>query len=446
MSRPSRPRGRPRLEENALSEDELDRRAKRQKRVRDSEEVAAEKDLQGLLAKVKPGSCETATVEELKTMIESSALIVKKVAGSSKNLKGTFVKSLKDAASVSAVAARALARRMDPRPNVDEHIRKQLEDCQAVCLIYKAEMEELRGFKARYEELASKVSGHICACSCSNSGTSADPTADIDLLVDKLAARFQEMGYFATKAVQEERTATTEDAGAKTPQEKSGKKKTPKEASRANKSSGEASREKRSTKEESKGKKPLKEKSRAKKPSKEDAPTKESRVAGKSNTKSKKRTSTTSSPKPGKATPTVHSAPQQTSTTPWTEVVKRGKKTTQKVTSDKKVTTAGKAEKPAGSKKPESRHATIKLATAEGAVSYRDALMTVQRSIDLKSMGLNAVGLRRSTLGEVVIRVSGAGKEEKAKKLAEAINANGGGSLKARPGGLRNTASRTPAR
>ncbi|KAK6642322.1 hypothetical protein RUM44_014045, partial [Polyplax serrata] len=399
---------------NALSEEELARRAKRQKRVRDSEEVAAEKDLQGLVAKVKPDACETATVEELRTMIESSALIIKKVARSSKNLKGTFVKSLKYAASVSAVAAKALARRMDPRPTVDDHVRKQLEECRAVCLIYKAEMEELRGFKARYEELASKVSGHSCSCSCSNSGTSADPTADIDLLVDKLAVRFQQMGYFAwesatPKAVQEERTTTAENSGAKIPQEKSGQNKTPKEASRAKKSSGEASREKKTKKEESKGKKPLKEASRARKPSKEDSATNKSREV-------KRRTTTTSASKPGKATPAADSAPKQTSTTPWTEVVKRGKKIAQKAANDGKVTSAGKASKPAAHKKPESRRATIKLATAEGAVSYRDALMTVQRSIDLKSMGLNAVGLRRSTLGEVVIRVSGAGKEEKAKK------------------------------
>ncbi|KAK6616817.1 hypothetical protein RUM44_005652 [Polyplax serrata] len=299
-------------EENALSEEELARRAKRQKCVRDSEEIAAEQDVQELLAKVKPDACESATVEELKTMIESSALIVRTVACSSKNLKGTFVKSLKDAASVSAVAGRALERRMDPRPTADGHVRRQLEECQAVCLLYKTEMEELRGFKARYEELASKVGGH--SCSCSNSGTSADPMADLDLLVEKLVARFQQMGYLPSRNVtphlcQEEGSVMI---GAKTPKDGIAQNKTPKEAPREKKPSKKESRAKKSSKEESRTKQPSKEASR---------PT-ETRVE--KSTQGKKKTASAS--KPGKPTP----AAKQTSTTPWTEVVKKGMKTTQR--------------------------------------------------------------------------------------------------------------------
>ncbi|KAK6640133.1 hypothetical protein RUM43_008410 [Polyplax serrata] len=39
-------------------------------------------------------------------------------------VEDTFVKTLKDATSVPAVAVSALARRMDPRPTVDDHVRK----------------------------------------------------------------------------------------------------------------------------------------------------------------------------------------------------------------------------------------------------------------------------------------------------------------------------------
>ncbi|KAK6634756.1 hypothetical protein RUM44_000003 [Polyplax serrata] len=167
MSRPRRPRGRPRLQENALSEEELARCAKR---------------------------CGFG------------------VSGRRKS------------------------------PHVGEHLRRQLEESQAVCLIYKAEMEELRGFKARYEEVAGK-------------------------------------------------------------ELRSWIKKTPKEAPRAKKPSKEASRAKKSRDEKS---------------------TRE---------KEKTRTASASASKPGKATPVVDSMAKQTSTTPWTEVVKKDK-TTQRTTLD----------------------------------------------------------------------------------------------------------------
>ncbi|KAK6616821.1 hypothetical protein RUM44_002383 [Polyplax serrata] len=128
MAAPRRPRGRPRKENGGGRSPEEDPtwRAKRQKIQRAASEIETEATVEEALRGLRADACSSATLEELRTMVCAATKAVVKVATASQNLKGTFVKALKDAAKLCRAAAEEMAVRIgaDEESSMREELRE----------------------------------------------------------------------------------------------------------------------------------------------------------------------------------------------------------------------------------------------------------------------------------------------------------------------------------
>lgn len=133
-----------RLEEDALSEEEMAWHAKRQKQVREMEELASEQ--RGPRVVGKPDACQTTTVELLRTN-DDRVLAFSSPGGTSTVL---VLRTLR--------RKRHSSRRAGARTEDGVSSRRfPLEESQTAFALLQMETEELLGYKARYEELVSKI-------------------------------------------------------------------------------------------------------------------------------------------------------------------------------------------------------------------------------------------------------------------------------------------------
>ncbi|KAK6630014.1 hypothetical protein RUM43_015130, partial [Polyplax serrata] len=135
-------------------------------------------------------ACASASLEELMSMSDAAAGVVMKVATSSGNLKGTFVKMLKDAAKAFVAIGREIGRRSSDDASVTA-LRGQLKDAESAIALLREELAETKARLARVAEGKQK---------------SPPPTLDIEEIVRRVSdsmmareeaimARFEAAGF-----------------------------------------------------------------------------------------------------------------------------------------------------------------------------------------------------------------------------------------------------------
>ncbi|KAK6619769.1 hypothetical protein RUM43_012534 [Polyplax serrata] len=154
---PARPQGRPRKGDSQLSPEELRTRAKRQKIAKALGEEDTESPLTSAVVGSTTSACASASLEQFMSTSDAAAGVVMKVATSSGNLKGTFVK--KDSAKAFVAIGREIGRRTSDDASVAA-LRGQLKDAESAIALLREELAETKARLARVAEGKQKNPRH----------------------------------------------------------------------------------------------------------------------------------------------------------------------------------------------------------------------------------------------------------------------------------------------
>ncbi|KAK6623312.1 hypothetical protein RUM43_009164 [Polyplax serrata] len=127
------------------------RRTKKEDQDAEDRKKDAESPLTSAVVGSTTSACASASLEQLLSMSDAAASVVMKVATSSGNLKGTFVKLLKDAAKAFVAIGREIGRRSSDDPSVTA-LRGQLKDAESAISLLREELAETKARLARVAE------------------------------------------------------------------------------------------------------------------------------------------------------------------------------------------------------------------------------------------------------------------------------------------------------